>query len=40
MKEKIKYWVKRFGIAGLIFFVVKGLITLAIFLGAGKMIFD
>jgi len=39
MMEKMKYWVKRFGMAGVIFFVVKGLITLAIILGAGKWLF-
>jgi len=39
MKEKILWWLKRLGIAGFLFFLIKGLIWLAIFLGAGALIF-
>lgn len=28
-------WIKRFGVAGLLFFIIKGLLWLAVFIGAG-----
>ncbi len=37
MKEKLKKWFKRIGIIGLLFFLVKGLIWLAIFAGIGSL---
>jgi hypothetical protein len=40
MKINAKLWLKRVGIAGFIFFLVKGLIWLAIFFGVGKILFD
>ncbi|MEL6865315.1 MAG: hypothetical protein AAFP19_12895 [Bacteroidota bacterium] len=36
MNEKYKTWFKRFGIAGFAFFLIKGLIWLAVFFWAGK----
>lgn len=39
MKDKVKIWFKRIGIVGILFFTIKGLIWLAIFLGLGKVIF-
>ncbi|HOK52210.1 MAG: hypothetical protein WHT29_07320 [Bacteroidales bacterium] len=33
-------WLKRIGVAGFFFFLIKGLIWLALFLGLGKLIFD
>jgi len=36
-KEKVKLWFKRFGLAGFLFFFIKGLIWLAIFFGVSKM---
>ncbi|MFO7655831.1 MAG: hypothetical protein R6W78_02085 [Bacteroidales bacterium] len=39
MKQKILLWLKRFGIIGFLFFLIKGLIWLAIFMGAGALIF-
>ena len=35
--NKFKAFVKRFGIIGLIFFLVKGLIWLAVLLGIGNL---
>jgi hypothetical protein len=35
-KQKIILWLKRIGIVGFIFFLLKGLIWIAIFLGVGK----
>lgn len=32
-------WLKRFGVAGFLFFLIKGLIWLAVFYGLGKAIF-
>ncbi len=34
--SKLKAWLARFGIAGFLFFLFKGLIWLAIFIGVGK----
>ncbi len=39
-KEKIIRWVKRFGVAGFLFFLIKGLVWLAIFLGLGSLLFS
>ena len=39
-KEKIVTWVKRLGVAGFLFFLIKGLIWLAIFLGLGSLLFS
>jgi len=36
--SKFKVWFKRIGIVGFLFFLIKGLIWLAIFLGAGKLL--
>jgi hypothetical protein len=35
--EKTKKWFKRIGVAGFLFFFIKGLIWLAIFLGIGAV---
>lgn len=32
-------WIKRIGILGFLFFLIKGLVWLFIFLGLGKLIF-
>ncbi len=39
-KKNFKTWLKRLGVAGFIFFLVKGLVWLAIFFFAGSRIFD
>lgn len=31
-------WLKRFGLAGFFFFMVKGLVWLAVFLGLGQLV--
>ena len=36
-KEKIKLWLKRLGFAGFMFFLIKGLVWLAIFFGIAKL---
>lgn len=36
--SKFNIWIKRIGFAGFLFFLVKGLVWLAIFAGAGKWI--
>lgn len=36
MEGKFKTWFKRVGIAGFLFFLIKGLIWIAIFAGIGK----
>jgi hypothetical protein len=36
-KEKIKFWFKRIGVAGFLFFLIKGLIWLAVFYGAANL---
>jgi hypothetical protein len=36
--KKAEQWLKRIGLAGFIFFLVKGLIWLAVFFFAGKAI--
>jgi hypothetical protein len=33
-KNTVSRWVKRFGVAGFLFFLIKGLIWLALFIGA------
>ena len=38
MGEKFTMWLKRFGLAGFLFFFIKGLVWLAIFFGAGKLL--
>ena len=35
--DKFKIWLKRIGIVGFLFFLVKGLVWLAIFLGLGSV---
>jgi hypothetical protein len=35
-KEKFIFWFKRIGVAGFIFFLLKGLLWIAVFLGLGK----
>ncbi len=37
MKKKVLLWLKRIGVAGFLFFLVKGLIWIAIFLGIGSL---
>jgi len=39
-KDKVKHWLKRLGLVGFLFFLIKGLIWLAIFLGVGKYVFS
>jgi hypothetical protein len=39
-KEGFKTWMKRLGIAGFLFFLIKGLVWLAIFLGVGSFLFS
>jgi len=36
--KKVKTWLKRIGIIGFIFFLVKGLIWIAVFMGIGSAI--
>jgi hypothetical protein len=36
-KEKIIFWLKRFGVAGFIFFLLKGLVWLALIFGVTKV---
>jgi hypothetical protein len=33
----LQYWLKRIGVIGFLFFLVKGLIWLALFFGAGTL---
>jgi hypothetical protein len=39
-KKEFVTWLKRFGIAGFVFFLLKGLIWLAVFFFAGSKIFE
>ena len=39
-ENKAKLWLKRLGLAGFLFFFIKGLIWIAVFLGLGKVIKD
>jgi hypothetical protein len=39
MNEKYKMWFKRIGVAGFLFFLIKGLVWVAIFMGVGKCFF-
>lgn len=39
-KNKWQAWIKRIGLAGFLFFLVKGLIWLGVFAFAGKALFD
>jgi len=39
MKKNFRTWLKRLGIAGFMFFLIKGLIWIAIFAGIGKCAF-
>jgi len=36
-KEKVKYWFKRIGVVGFLFFLIKGLVWLAVIFGAAKL---
>jgi len=38
--KKLKTWLTRIGIAGFLFFLIKGLVWLAVFAFAGTQIFD
>jgi hypothetical protein len=38
MKENDKVWLKRIGVGGFLFFLIKGLIWIAIFTGVGKCV--
>ena len=37
---RLKKWLKRLGLAGFLFFFIKGLIWLGIFLGLGSFLFS
>lgn len=37
-ESKLKKWLKRIGLAGFLFFLIKGLIWLAVFMGAGTLL--
>jgi hypothetical protein len=39
-RKNLKNWLKRFGIAGFLFFLVKGLVWLAVFFFAGSKMFE
>jgi len=34
--KNFKHWLKRIGVAGFLFFLIKGLVWVAIFLGVGQ----
>jgi hypothetical protein len=34
--DKFKYWFKRIGVVGFLFFLIKGLVWLAVIFGAAK----
>lgn len=34
--NRVKLWLKRVGLAGFLFFLIKGLVWIAIFVGIGK----
>jgi hypothetical protein len=36
MPEKMSKWLKRMGVAGFLFFLIKGLVWIAVFVMAGK----
>lgn len=36
--SKLKNWIRKVGIAGFFFFLFKGLVWIAIFMGAGSLI--
>lgn len=40
MKKNYTSWLKRLGIAGFMFFLIKGLVWIAIFVGVGKCAFS
>ena len=40
MNEKNKLWLKRLGVGGFLFFLIKGLIWIAIFAGMGKCVMN
>lgn len=37
-RDRIKTWLKRLGLAGFLFFMIKGLIWLAVFMGLGSLL--
>jgi len=37
-KKRLMLWLKRLGWAGILFFTIKGLVWLTVFLGIGKLI--
>ncbi len=37
-KNDKKTWLKRIGVAGFLFFFIKGLVWIAVFFGAGKLL--
>jgi hypothetical protein len=39
MSSRFKLWLKRVGVAGFLFFLLKGLVWVAIFVGVGKCAF-
>jgi len=39
MLQKWKPWLKRIGIAGFLFFLIKGLVWLAVFFGLWELVF-
>lgn len=38
MKQRMMPWLRKLGVAGFLFFLVKGLVWIAIFLGVGDLI--
>jgi hypothetical protein len=40
MNENTRMWFKRLGVAGFLFFLIKGLIWIAVFAGVGKCVFN
>ncbi len=39
MNGKDSSWIRRIGVAGFLFFLIKGLVWIAIFLGVGEWLF-
>jgi hypothetical protein len=38
MKDKAKIWLKRIGVAGFLFFLIKGLVWILVFLGLWEIV--
>ena len=39
-ESKLKFWMKRIGVAGFLFFLIKGLMWIGVAVFAGKALFD